>query len=99
MVSRVLWSPEGLVEVRVSWSRHPRYKKKSNAINGQENGPVVGDGARKGLIMMVKQSHTRPFSWSSNFRHYLHHLMSPNYFGKSLNLIRNSTVSIIYIYI
>ena len=57
---------------------------------------MVGDGARKGLIMMVKQSHTRPFSWSSNFRHYLHHLMSPNYFGKSLNLIRNSTVSIIY---
>ena len=28
MVSRVLWSPKGLVEVRVSWPRHPRYKKK-----------------------------------------------------------------------
>ena len=28
MVSRVLWSPEGLVEVCVSWSGHPRYQKK-----------------------------------------------------------------------
>ena len=28
MVSRVLWSPEGLVEVRVSWPGHPRYQKK-----------------------------------------------------------------------
>ena len=28
MVSRVLWSPEGLVEVRVSWPGPPRYQKK-----------------------------------------------------------------------
>ena len=28
MVSKVLWSPEGLVEVRVSWPGHPRYQKK-----------------------------------------------------------------------
>ena len=28
MVSRVLWSPEGLVEVRVSWPGQPRYQKK-----------------------------------------------------------------------
>ena len=29
MVSRVLWSPEGLVEVRISWPGHPRYQKKN----------------------------------------------------------------------
>ena len=26
MVSRVLWSPDGLVEVRVSWPGHPYYQ-------------------------------------------------------------------------
>ena len=32
MVSRVLWSPEGLVEVRVNWPGYPRYKKKKKRI-------------------------------------------------------------------
>ena len=32
MVNRILWSPEGLVEVRVSWPGHPRYQKKKKKI-------------------------------------------------------------------
>ena len=45
MISRVIWSPEGLVEVRVSWPGHPRYKKKTNKQTNKQ--ASVGSQYRK----------------------------------------------------